>query len=194
MRFRFNVAVAVLFTALTCVLGVFSATVHRSPAVAVHVAHNDSATSVHVRDSAPAVLPTLFRSAIDSGGGRDSLLQRGPIKQNPLPLTSIAFGAIIGSTATVRAKFKFDSYSTTLHSRYPHRKDDGSPDYGKPEAVELRTLKFSPVYANSDPNHENSKFWNASPSGSLELGTVNPEAWSAFQLGKEYYLDFTPAE
>ena len=62
------------------------------------------------------------------------------------------------------------------------------------EQVELRTLRFAPVYANNDPAHENSKFWRASPSGEVKLGTVNPEAWSKFVLGKEYYLDFTVAE
>lgn len=38
-----------------------------------------------------------------------------------------------------------------------------------------------------------SLFWNASPSGSLELGCINLVAADRFELGKEYYLDFTPA-
>lgn len=92
---------------------------------------------------------------------------------------------------TIRAKFKLDAVESTLTNRghYDERKqwvNDGT--------AELRTLKFSPVYGGGDPNHENTKFWQASPSGSLSLGTVNPEAWAAFELGKEYYLDFTPAE
>lgn len=95
----------------------------------------------------------------------------------------------------VRAKFKFDSYETTLSQRPTKRKSDGSLDWQNGvEMVEKRSLKFSPVYANSDPNHENSKFWDASPSGQVTLGTINPEAWAQFGLGKEYYLDFTPAE
>jgi hypothetical protein len=57
----------------------------------------------------------------------------------------------------------------------------------------MRTVRMSPVYANNDPNHENSKFWDASPSGGLTLGTINPAAWEQFELGKEYYLDFTKA-
>jgi hypothetical protein len=68
-------------------------------------------------------------------------------------------------------------------------------DWQKTTPTEKRTLNFTPVTANTnDPKEENSRFWDASPSGSLQLGTINPEAWSQFELGKEYYLDFTPAE
>lgn len=95
---------------------------------------------------------------------------------------------------SVRAKFKYTGYEATQYTSFPHKKDDGSVDHTKPEAVEMRTLKLSPVYGNGDPNHENTKFWNASPSGQLTLGTVNPGAWSQFEIGKEYYIDFTPAE
>jgi len=58
----------------------------------------------------------------------------------------------------------------------------------------LRTLIFSPVYANNDPQHENTKFWDTSPSGEIKLGTVNPDAWNYFTLGKEYYIDFAEAD
>jgi hypothetical protein len=83
-------------------------------------------------------------------------------------------------TNKVRAKFKLNSYKTSLYSQN-----------GK--TVELRTLEFSPPYSN-DPNSENGKFFNATPYGKIELGTVNPEAWKQFELGKEYYIDFVPAE
>lgn len=88
---------------------------------------------------------------------------------------------------TVRAKFTFVSYSTGLHDVWD---PDTRKSLGK---TEMRTLKFAPVYANNDPEHENSKFWRASPQGSIELGTINPEAWSKFKLGGEYYIDFTEA-
>lgn len=58
----------------------------------------------------------------------------------------------------------------------------------------MRTLIFQPVYASNDPNHENYKFWKATPSGELRMGTVNKEVWPQFELGREYYLDFTLAE
>ncbi len=92
----------------------------------------------------------------------------------------------------VRAKFTLTGHRSMLTTRLV----DKSKSYNEPgnqQQVELRTLEFSPVYANNDPKHENSKFWDASPSGKIELGTVNPEAWSQFELGEEYYIDFTPA-
>ena len=93
----------------------------------------------------------------------------------------------------VRAKFVLNSSTSSLHTR---QVDPSKPwnAPGNQESVEMRTLKFSPVYGNGNPQHENTKFWNASPSGSLELGTINPEAWKQFELGKEYYLDFSAPE
>lgn len=85
----------------------------------------------------------------------------------------------------VRAKFRLNSYTAELHGR---NAEDGSRT-----SVEKRTLNFTPVYS-SNGNDENKRFWDATPSGSLQLGTVNPDAWSQFEVGKEYYLDFTPAE
>lgn len=55
---------------------------------------------------------------------------------------------------------------------------------------ELSTIKLNPVTSGSD---ENKKFYDASPCGNIHLGTVNPEAANQFELGKEYYVDFTPA-
>lgn len=92
---------------------------------------------------------------------------------------------------TVRAKFKYTGYEA---SQYQRQIDPSQPwGSGNIETVEMRTLKFNPVYGQGDPNHENTKFWSASPCGEIRLGTVNPEAWSQFELGKEYYLDFSPA-
>lgn len=77
---------------------------------------------------------------------------------------------------SVRAKFKVDSIERS--------------SYG---SEELQTIKLSPVYGNGDPNHENTKFFRYTPSGHIHLGTVNPAAGNQFELGKEYYIDFTPA-
>jgi hypothetical protein len=92
---------------------------------------------------------------------------------------------------TVRAKFTYTGYSSSLTPRQidPSKGWDAT----NLEQVEMRSLRFSPVYGNGDPNHENTRLWQATPSGSVELGTVNPEAWAEFELGREYYLDFTAA-
>lgn len=82
----------------------------------------------------------------------------------------------------VRAKFRVTSVTRTEG----WQKDE----HGKPK--ELQTIKLSPV-SSSDPNSENAKFWAATPSGQIELGTVNADAAKQFEIGKEYYVDFTPA-
>jgi hypothetical protein len=92
---------------------------------------------------------------------------------------------------TVRAKFKVDEIKAGLHQR---RKDPSlgwSPE--NTETVEMRTVVLSPVYG-SDPESENARLWSATLAGRIELGTINPEAWRAFELGKEVYVDFTPAD
>lgn len=96
----------------------------------------------------------------------------------------------------VRAKFKLIRYETSLYSR-EKRNTDGSPVIENGvrmyEQIELRTLHFQPVFGNSDPHGENSKFFAMTPSGEVKLGMVSPEAWSKFELGKDYYLDFSPS-
>lgn len=54
-----------------------------------------------------------------------------------------------------------------------------------------KSVVMHPVYS-SDPNHENKKFWDASPGGKLDLTWINPNV--GFKPGQEYYLDITPAE
>ena len=84
----------------------------------------------------------------------------------------------------VRAKFRLNSYTTELYDKW-----DGNKSVG---LLEKRTLNFTPVYGTG--SEENKAFWDATPSGSLQLGVVNQAAWSEFELGKTYYLDFTPAD
>lgn len=78
---------------------------------------------------------------------------------------------------TVRAKFKVDSITRQKHW-----------DAAKGE---FQTIDLSPVGGNSP---ENAAFYAATPSGSIKLSTINKEAGSYFELGGEYYIDFTKAE
>lgn len=94
---------------------------------------------------------------------------------------------------SVRAKFKVQRIEATQQQRAKPG-PDGKPNYQDIETVEMRTVVLSPVYGNGDPNHENTRFWEQSPSGEIKLGTIKPQAWQAFELGREYYIDFTPAE
>lgn len=75
-----------------------------------------------------------------------------------------------------RAKFVCQSVSKSKHWN------------GSSENKFLYTAKLNPVTGNSD---ENKKFWEATPSGQIELTSILTDA---FEPGKEYYVDFTPVE
>ena len=87
----------------------------------------------------------------------------------------------------VRCKFRCDQITHLLIHGWDQ---DANQSTVKPG----RTIKMSPVYGNNDPKHENTKFWEATPGGSLELNVINASAAEIFEVGKEYYLDLTPAE
>ena len=76
----------------------------------------------------------------------------------------------------VRAKFAVQSITLTKHW-------DKSKGH-------IATIKLNPVGGDSA---ENKAFYEATPCGSIELGTINEAAAAAFELGAEYYVDFTPA-
>ena len=60
--------------------------------------------------------------------------------------------------------------------------------FGNPDgSAEIRMI---PVYGNGEANKEWSKW---TPSGELKMLITNPEAIAAFDLGGEYFLDFSLA-
>lgn len=73
----------------------------------------------------------------------------------------------------VRAKFTCTSVSKSKHW-------DGTGRF-------LHTATFNPVMTGSE---ENKKFFAATPIGSIQLGSFLEDA---FEPGKEYVVDFTPA-
>lgn len=77
----------------------------------------------------------------------------------------------------VRAKFTVQSITRTKH--WDRTKG------------EVQTINLNPV---SDGSAENKAFFEATPSGRIELGTINEDAARQFELGKSYFVDFTPAE
>jgi hypothetical protein len=80
----------------------------------------------------------------------------------------------------VRAKFYAQRIEKTKYGYSPNQK-------------EMTTIVLAPVYSQEE-NTENKKFWDATPSGEIKLGTVNLEAADYFILGEEYYIDFTKVE
>lgn len=77
---------------------------------------------------------------------------------------------------TVRAKFKVQAIERTQ-------------SYNSDK--EIQTIKMLPVTSGSE---ENKTFYAFTPSGEIKLGTINVDAANKFELGKEYYVDFTVAE
>lgn len=58
------------------------------------------------------------------------------------------------------------------------------------------TVCFNAVYSNQDGTRaeENKAFSDATPSGQINIVIANDKpALEAFEVGKSYYIDFTPA-
>jgi len=58
-------------------------------------------------------------------------------------------------------------------------------------AVNETEVTLHPVTCGSE---ENDKFFEFTPYGAITMGVINPEAIKQFEIGKEFYVDFTPAE
>lgn len=54
-----------------------------------------------------------------------------------------------------------------------------------------KRLKFGAQYDQTIP--EDMRFQKATPWGQFEMVVDNPAAFEQFELGKAYYVDFTPA-
>lgn len=83
----------------------------------------------------------------------------------------------------VRAKFCLSEIKIVRGSRFNEEKKvyESQPSY---------TLIFFPVTGTSE---ENKKFFQSTPGGTLVLGGLNKDVSDQFELGKEYYADFSIA-
>jgi hypothetical protein len=61
-------------------------------------------------------------------------------------------------------------------------------NYGEPKPLDMEEVELMPV---SGPGNEEWTKWT--PSGSVKMHITNPEAVGQFEVGKDYFLDFTPA-
>lgn len=77
---------------------------------------------------------------------------------------------------SVRAKFR----CTTIAHAFTN-----NPEYS------AATITLVPVWEQEGVNRKWSK---ATPSGELKMLITNPEAIEQFDLGKEYFVDLTPAD
>lgn len=53
-------------------------------------------------------------------------------------------------------------------------------------------IMLNPVY-DPDPESENGKFYSATPSGQIQLNIVRPAAADEFEVGREYFVNFSLA-
>ena len=60
----------------------------------------------------------------------------------------------------------------------------------KIEELNDGSVQLSAVIADSP---ENAEFFQWTPSGNIHLGTINKSALSQFEVGGQYYVDFTAA-
>lgn len=86
----------------------------------------------------------------------------------------------------VRCKFRV--LSVTEH--FSHFE---SPD-GKLDSKVVTSTEVRLVPVQHKGSDENRSFWQATPSGELRMTITNPAAAMRFEVGRTYYLDFTPAE
>ena len=58
------------------------------------------------------------------------------------------------------------------------------------------TVKLDVVIVNNSGQYdkENEEFFKYTPYGSLNMGILNEKASTEFEIGKEYYIDFTKIE
>jgi hypothetical protein len=89
---------------------------------------------------------------------------------------------------TVRAKFIVQSITRRNQSVYNY-------ETKRSEMQEVQSIEMWPVTGDGN-NAENHQFFASTPSGKIELNTLNPAAVEEFaaSLGQAVYVDFTPAE
>lgn len=93
---------------------------------------------------------------------------------------------------STKCRFTVNSVTETLGTKPTGKKNEKG--YDEYEPCPMFSVKASPVYGNGDPNHPNTKFWHASPSGSFELHTVNADVVKGWKPGAvlEFTIDIVP--
>ncbi len=85
----------------------------------------------------------------------------------------------------IRAKFKVNSVTE------PREVDRYNNTTKENEKMTIVDVQLTPVTGGSE---ENEKFYAWTPGGYLTLSTVNLAIAKELVIGKEFYLDLTPAE
>ena len=93
---------------------------------------------------------------------------------------------------SVRAKFKVTRIERFMSTKAVKRERPDHSVVTEYVPCETWNIRMSPV-SGGGSGSENAAFWNATPGGEIQLMTVNADAVQQFNLGGEFYVDFTPA-
>lgn len=107
----------------------------------------------------------------------------------------------------VRAKFRCSSIRLTPSSAMTPEFAELYEKHGYPEAKRIAeeqgieqnrqfnqpTVELFAVTPANGATDENKAFFAATPAAKIEMTITNPDAAETFELGKEYYVDFSPA-
>lgn len=99
----------------------------------------------------------------------------------------------------MRAKFKCDKVDIThvddfeKDAKGEYIKDADGKFVAQGKLKYSETMWFTAVYS-PDPKHPNHVWSLYTPAGQVNIQVTNPECFGHFEAGKEYYLDFNPAE
>ncbi|WP_342361430.1 hypothetical protein [Terrarubrum flagellatum] len=63
-----------------------------------------------------------------------------------------------------------------------------------PGTDQYASITMRPVFGTYGDGEVNKTWSKYTPSGHLQITITNPSAIDAFEMGKAYYLDFTPAD
>ena len=102
-----------------------------------------------------------------------------------VPRSCVA-GASSGAAST-RAVFSHQEDSMTVRAKF-------WVEDNKPADGDARTILLRAVYGDSDPKSENSTFWRLTPSGTIQLSTINAAAAAQFTPGSAFYVTFEQAD
>ncbi|CAN7303120.1 hypothetical protein LJR231_001551 [Phyllobacterium sp. LjRoot231] len=65
---------------------------------------------------------------------------------------------------------------------------------GTPGTAPYATITLAPVFGSYGDGKVNESWSKYTPSGKIEMAVTNPSAIDAFEIGKAYFIDFTPVE
>lgn len=63
-----------------------------------------------------------------------------------------------------------------------------------PGSDPFATVILQPVFGSYGDGKDNESWSKYTPSGKIEMSITNPKAIDAFEPGKAYFIDFTPAD